>query len=105
MTVAALERRRPKLSMRQPVDDERTMTNLRVHVDQNLCQGHTQCNFTAPELFEIRDKDGLAYVTVEVVPPGLEDLAQLAAASCPEQAIFFSEKFEGGEHGLGRQDP
>ena len=78
---------------------------MRVFVDRKLCQGHTQCNFTAPELFEIRSDDGLAYATTELVPPGLEDLVELAAASCPEQAIFVSVNSEGDQERLGRQDP
>ena len=64
---------------------------MRVRVDAARCQGHTQCNFTAPELFALRDQDGHSIALVDVVPAELEDLARLAAESCPEQAIEIIE--------------
>jgi ferredoxin len=64
---------------------------MKIRVDSDRCQGHTQCNFTAPTLFRLRDEDGHAEAAVDVVPPELEDLARLAAASCPEQAIMVED--------------
>jgi ferredoxin len=64
---------------------------MRVRVDDTRCQGHTQCSFTAPELFALRDEDGHSYPLNETVPAGLEPRARAAAASCPEQAILVEE--------------
>jgi ferredoxin len=64
---------------------------VRVVVDPDLCQGHTQCNFTAPALFAISDVDGHSIALVDTVPTELEGLAGLAAESCPEQAIQILE--------------
>jgi ferredoxin len=64
---------------------------MKVRVDESKCQGHTLCNFTAPQLFLLRDEDGHAYVVAEQVPSDLEDLARKAAIGCPEQAIVVEE--------------
>jgi ferredoxin len=64
---------------------------MRVRVDAEKCQGHTQCNFTAPQLFRLRDEDGHAVAIAELVPPGQEELARLAESSCPEGAILVSD--------------
>ncbi|MGH3247088.1 MAG: ferredoxin [Trebonia sp.] len=60
---------------------------MKVHVDPQLCQGHTLCAMTAPELFALRDEDGHAYEISEEVSAARESLALEAARSCPEQAI------------------
>jgi ferredoxin len=60
---------------------------MRAEVDLEQCQGHTQCNFTAPALFGLRDEDGRAVALVDVVPPELEPLARAAVEACPERAI------------------
>jgi ferredoxin len=64
---------------------------VRVQVNENLCQGHTLCHMTAPEIFQLRDEDGHAYVTHDLVPPELEDSAVAAEATCPEGAIRLIE--------------
>jgi len=69
---------------------------VKIHVDSERCQGHTQCGFTAPQLFALRDEDGHAYALVEEVPPELQALARLAAASCPEEAVIVAEDDDGG---------
>ncbi|MEW2626408.1 ferredoxin [Streptomyces sp. NPDC048106] len=63
---------------------------MKVHVDPQLCQGHTLCAMTASDLFALRDEDGHAYVLFDEVPPEMEDQAREAARSCPEQAIVLS---------------
>ena len=62
---------------------------MRVTVVEDMCQGHTLCAATAPELFLLREEDGHAYVETEVVPAGLEEKAERAALGCPEQAIVI----------------
>ena len=63
--------------------------SMRIHVDEDRCQGHTLCNMTAPEIFDLRDEDGHAVVRVHVVTTELQDKARMAAAGCPEQAIVI----------------
>jgi ferredoxin len=60
---------------------------MRVHVEEEKCQGHGLCRLSAPDLFFAREEDGHAYVMDEVVPAAQEELARLAAESCPELAI------------------
>ena len=64
---------------------------MRASVDAEVCQGHALCTMNAPDLFRLRDDDGLAYVDDETVPPGQEDAARQAAASCPEMAISIED--------------
>jgi len=60
---------------------------MKVRVDPRLCQGHTLCAMTAPELFGLREEDGHSYVPADEVPTELADKARTAVRSCPEQAI------------------
>jgi ferredoxin len=62
---------------------------MKVRVDGQICQGHTLCAMTAPQIFGLRDEDGHAEVLDENVPADLEPLAKEAARSCPEQAIVL----------------
>ncbi|MEE6136122.1 ferredoxin [Mycobacterium sp. 050128] len=59
---------------------------MRVHVDRDMCQGHSRCLATYPELFDI-DDEGTAFVVVENIPPEWEDRVHNAIANCPERAI------------------
>ncbi|ODQ84243.1 ferredoxin [Mycolicibacterium holsaticum] len=61
---------------------------MKLHVDRETCQGHSRCHAMYPELFDI-DDEGIAFVTVEDVPPGWEDRADKAVANCPERAIHI----------------
>lgn len=51
-----------------------------------MCQGHSRCYATYPELFDI-DDEGTAVVIMEYIAPGWEDRAHNAIANCPERAI------------------
>ena len=67
-------------------------TKLRIHVDQDKCQGHARCKALAPELFDL-DEYGNAHEHGDgVVPAGLEDKAWLAQSNCPEIAIEVTEE-------------
>jgi ferredoxin len=67
---------------------------MKVHVDPELCQGHTLCAMNAPDLFVLSDEDGHAQAVggngVENVPADRETDVKEAARSCPEQAIVLS---------------
>ncbi len=60
---------------------------MRVYVQEDVCQGHTQCFMTAPEVFELREEDGHAFVKITEFTPEVIEAAKRAALTCPEQAI------------------
>ena len=64
---------------------------MRVHVDQDKCQGHNRCYSLAPELFDVDDYGNAHELNDGVVAEGLEDKARHAAANCPEYAIVVEE--------------
>lgn len=68
---------------------------MRVKVEETSCQGHTQCAMNAPDIFQLRDEDGHAYVTDELVPAGHEAEVRTAAAACPERAVVLWDDSEG----------
>lgn len=61
---------------------------MRVSVDTNHCQGCGLCEAHAPEVFRVSD-DGVAEVTVDVVPPELEDAVRAAVSDCPTEAVHI----------------
>jgi ferredoxin len=63
---------------------------VRVHVDPDVCQGHGVCHMSAPDVFFLRDEDGHAFVTSEIVATDQEEAALLGSLSCPERAITVS---------------
>lgn len=67
------------------------MAVMRVHVDQEKCQGHNRCVVLAPSLFHVDDL-GTAWVIGDGrVPPGQEADARLAVDNCPEYAITITD--------------
>ena len=64
---------------------------MRIKVDTEKCQGHNRCYSLAPELFDVDDYGYAKEIDDGTVPPELEDKAKLAAANCPEFAIFIEE--------------
>lgn len=59
---------------------------MKIVVDASRCSGHAQCNFLAPDVYELDDR-GYCSVRELEVPPDLEDQAQDGADACPEGAI------------------
>jgi ferredoxin len=64
---------------------------VRVHVDEERCQGHGRCYATAPEVIVPDELGNGREVGNGTVAPELERKARLAAANCPEQAITIEE--------------
>lgn len=60
---------------------------MRVHIDQERCQGHNRCYALAPELFDVDDYGTACERGDGSVPAELEHKAQLAVQNCPEFAI------------------
>jgi ferredoxin len=48
---------------------------LKIHVDQEKCQGHARCKSLAPELFELDEFGNAHEIGDGSVPAGLEDMA------------------------------
>jgi ferredoxin len=65
---------------------------MKIHVEEEKCQGHNRCFVVAPELFELDDYGYAHEVGDGTVPPELKDKARLAVANCPEQAIIIVEE-------------
>lgn len=63
---------------------------MKVRIDPNLCQGHAMCALACPQLFQLSDEDGHAYVDDENVPAQFEEAVEQAVQSCPEGAIRVS---------------
>ena len=64
---------------------------MKVHVDQERCQGHTLCAMIAPDMFQLSEIDGSSSAVSEVVPKDQEAVVREAAHSCPEQAILIED--------------
>jgi ferredoxin len=64
---------------------------MKVHVDENRCQGHGRCYDLAPDLFEADDIGNAHETNDGVVPAGSEELARRAVLNCPERAIDLVE--------------
>ena len=62
---------------------------MRVKVDPDKCEGHNRCCALAPELFDVDDYGTATALNDGMVPPELEEKAQLAVQNCPEYAIEF----------------
>jgi ferredoxin len=65
---------------------------MKIHVEEEKCQGHNRCFVVAPELFELDDYGYAHEVNEGIVPPDLAEKARLAVANCPEQAIIILEE-------------
>ena len=64
---------------------------MKVQIDSARCQGHGRCYDLVPDLFTA-DEEGYSRVRYDIVPPGREPDARLAAANCPERAIEITEE-------------
>lgn len=64
---------------------------MKVHVDQEICQGHGRCYSLAPELFEPDEIGNGVELGGGVVAPDQEDAARKAVLNCPERAIIIEE--------------
>jgi ferredoxin len=63
------------------------MTNVKLTVDVDKCQGHARCAALAPEVFELDDLGNIATRSGDV-PQGPEDQAMLGTGACPEHALW-----------------
>lgn len=68
-----------------------TTASIRVHVDQEKCQGHNRCYSISPELFGLDDLGLSSEIGTGIVPAELIGKARLAADNCPEHAISLTK--------------
>ena len=59
---------------------------VKVGIDLGKCCGHARCHGIDDQIFQL-DDSGYALRADIDVPPGEEEKARLAVASCPERAI------------------
>lgn len=71
------------------VIEARRGVEMRVAIDDELCQGHGRCALLCPEVFDL-DDDGHGVVVVESIPDDVEPEVRQAISDCPEQAISES---------------
>jgi ferredoxin len=66
---------------------------MKIVVDLSLCQGHSQCEQAAPEIFQVREgANGYQTVVVNENPEAsLRDKLELAVRRCPTEALSISE--------------
>ena len=64
---------------------------MKVTIDQETCIGCGLCPSMCPDVYEMDDASGKAFVKVDVVPADLEASAREAAQSCPVDAIAVEE--------------
>ena len=64
---------------------------MKVSIDAERCQGHGRCFSLAPSMFDSDEYGNGVVIGDGVVAPENADLARLAAANCPEQAVLIEE--------------
>ena len=64
---------------------------MKAHVDENRCIGCELCQETCPDVFEIREEDGLSHVIRAEIGPESYDCVRESAEICPTEAISFTE--------------
>lgn len=64
---------------------------LKVIVDRQKCVGSGECVFTAPEIFDQDEADGIVMLLTDTPEAALWDAARQAARQCPANAIRVEE--------------
>ncbi|MBC2637614.1 MULTISPECIES: ferredoxin [unclassified Rhodococcus (in: high G+C Gram-positive bacteria)] len=63
---------------------------MKIHVDWDLCEGHGQCEYAAPEVFTIND-DGELTVLDETPEEGHRKEVEQAVRRCPVRALEIED--------------
>lgn len=59
---------------------------MRIHADLGMCQGHGQCEESAPEVFEVGD-DALVHMLVDNPSEDIRPAVEEAVRRCPVDAL------------------
>lgn len=62
---------------------------MKITVDLDVCEGHGQCEFAAPDVFEVTDDGSVDYQ--ETAPESERAAVVKAAAVCPVRAIVIGD--------------
>lgn len=60
---------------------------MKLSIDQEKCVGAGQCVLTAPEIYDQRDEDGVAFLLVEEPEEHHREAVEESARVCPAGAI------------------
>ena len=66
------------------------MSKLKVEVDKKACCAYGLCAEICPDVYKL-DENGIVFLENDIVPEGLEELAQEGADACPQMAIKVTE--------------
>ena len=66
------------------------MSKLKVVVDKQACCAYGLCAEICPDVYKL-DDNGIVFVENDIVPEGMEELAQEGADACPQLAIKVIE--------------
>jgi ferredoxin len=61
-------------------------SKFRVVINKPACCGYGVCADICPDVYKL-DANGMVYVDDEIVPDGMEALAQEGADACPQSAL------------------
>lgn len=64
---------------------------MEIEIDEDKCIGAGQCVMSAPETFDQRDEDGVAFLLEESPAPQRQGQVREAATLCPAAAITINE--------------
>ncbi|MFI8792096.1 ferredoxin [Streptomyces sp. NPDC055105] len=65
---------------------------MKIHIDETKCVGGGQCVLAAPDVFDQRDDDGIAFLLIENPGAELDEQVREAARLCPALAIEVDER-------------
>jgi ferredoxin len=60
---------------------------MQVTIDLQACQGYACCMMAAPELFDLDEASGKAFLVDQAPTESLRESAEKAARGCPAHAI------------------
>jgi ferredoxin len=63
---------------------------FKVVINKPACCGYGVCADICPDVYKL-DENGMVYVDDEIVPDGMEALAQEGADACPQSALKLVE--------------
>lgn len=64
---------------------------MKIHLNQSLCREYANCLAEAPEVFDIDDTKGKAFLLIEEPDDNLISQVRAAVASCPARAITLTD--------------
>lgn len=64
---------------------------MKVSVDPAVCREYANCVVESPDVFDISEESGKAFVLIAEPPSELHEEVRRAVASCPVKAILLTE--------------